>query len=254
MKPYWLKLVWLNLAEGLLLMLPLASVSAFDSFDTYGTPDWASPDPGSYWQGSSAAQEYRSRSYSSPEYTAPGYTSPGYTAPGYSSPKYNAPDYTPYADQDRSQFETDRHDSDEDSDWYGSDWSSEQVGADWRRDEGLPAQGARPATQWRSDPGRRSSGESDDWRARRQTPSYRFREAPQLDRGDIVGGNDGYRFRPLSAKELERKRETGTASGFRPWRQDRRQLGTYAPGGDAYGSEPNEVPGGFYRRYYRTDD
>jgi len=235
-------------------MLPLASVSAFDSFDTYGTPGWASPDPGSYRQGSSAAREQGSRGYNSPEYTAPGYTSPGYTSPGYTSPKYAAPDYTPYADQDKSRLEPDRYDSDEDSDWYSSDWASEQVGADWRRDERRSRQGARPVPEGRSDPGRPSYGESDDWRARSRTPSYRFREGPQLERGGVVRGNDGYRFRPLTAKELERKRETGTASGFRPLRQDRRQPGTYAPGGEVYGSEPNGVPGGFYQHYYRTDD
>jgi hypothetical protein len=248
MKSFWLKLVWLKLARGLLLMLPLASASAFDSSDAYGTPDWASPDPGSYWQGSA-----RAPTHSSPERTPPGYSPPEYTAPAYTSPSYTSPDYTQYPDQDARRVEPDRYDSDKDSDWYSSDWYGEQVGDDWRRNERLPTQFARPVPGWRSDSERRSSVESDDWRARSRTPSYRFRDDPRLDSGDVDSGNAGYRFRPLTEKELERHQESTTASGFRPPPNDRRQPGTRAPRGEAYGYEPDETPDGFYQRYYRAD-
>lgn len=300
MKPFWFKLVWLCVPpRGFLLLLPLASASAFDTFDAYGTPDWASPDPGSYWQGSSAAPEYGSS-----EHAWPGTTSPEDTAPAYTSPRFTSPDYTPYAGQDASKLESHRYDSDQVSDWYSSESYGEQAGESWRKDERLPTQDAMPTPGWHpydsatsrdgldaragygpfipsardSDPyrrppsrtpeaggaygsgaaqgwsGRRSSGQPSDWRARSQTPSYRFRDDPRLDSGDVVSGNADYRFRPLTAKELERQRETATASGFRPPRNERRQPGTRAPGGEAYGYEPDEVPGGFYQRYYRADN
>jgi hypothetical protein len=83
MKPFCRKLLLRRAAVGFLLSLPLASASAFDAFDAYGTPDWAAPDPGNYWQGSSRA----------PAQSSGASTSPGYKAPQYSS-DYSSPDYS----------------------------------------------------------------------------------------------------------------------------------------------------------------
>jgi len=274
MKPLWDKI-----ACGCMLMLSLATASAFDPVDTYGAPDWASPDPGSYLQGSSGASGY-----------------------GTNASQDSAADVSRTVPQG--------YGSEWGSDWYSSDWNDEQVRGSrqhsWRANDGVSPPSARPSLSvpaWQSDdlgpdydsgyrdrygsyrPRRQdndpyrgrsytppqdqgpevrgyadprsdsqSSGLPDDWRTRRRAPNYRFRDDPRLDEGGFVRGDAGYRFRPLTARELERQRESNTVPGFRPQRRDQRQIDTRSDVREAYGYETDVTPGNFYQRFYRADD
>jgi hypothetical protein len=92
---------------------------------------------------------------------------------------------------------------------------------------------------------------------RAEQPRYRFREDPRLESPGVAGGDSGYQFRPLTDKDLER--QASSAAPFppgppsapppaphdapRPADRDRSQ---------AFGYEPEQAPGSFYERYYRS--
>ncbi|MGB5833838.1 MAG: hypothetical protein WBG92_17875, partial [Thiohalocapsa sp.] len=105
----------------------------------------------------------------------------------------------------------------------------------------------------------RDNGISDSYQGdRSDSPSlpaqrsrYRFRDDPGLRDQGRVDRHGAYRFRPLTAKELERRRDAVDDGGFRQRRPRSRQQDTGSFGGEAFGFEPDGGTSDFYQRYYR---
>jgi hypothetical protein len=300
------------------LFLPAATAIAFDSYD------YARPDPGSYWQGSSQNPGYAPdarRGYSS-EYRSQdsGQISPGYFSGDYNSGRDSGYDRNSnwYSDQrwsrqpeqaldqgadanfdpnfDPGYDQGPDQDAGQSSDWYSADWYDDQVlgkpGIDWQdnrqwsapapasqvapggwadnvappmqqrdgwgseRQSGLPrskdAQTAPsyPASRYRDAYRDGYTARSDDTRAPTRTPRYRFRADPRLEERNVGGIEKRYRFRPLTAKELERRGGSMDADRFLP--QSRSQRPAARPrGSEALGYDPGDTPENFYWRYDR---
>ena len=261
-----MKSLQIMLAWSWLAILPIATSSAYDGM---------SPDPGSYRQGSSAPRDYDRTSGYGSDYGSGIYGGGGSGAQDYRRTDSASADYG----------------NGERSDWYSSDWYADQVGGRWRGGEGSWAAPSGPSRQdlesdySDADPGygwhdyarpsdhapaneqpqygrpqydvpryrddRYDNAYPDQWAAPVQRPRYRFRNDPSLENRGLAGGASGYRFRPLTDKELERHRESADVAQFpQPRRDQRRDSGSR--GGEAFGYEPDATPGSFYDRYYRS--
>jgi len=256
MKSFQIILAWSSLA-----ILPITS-PAYDS---------TSPDPGWYRQGSSAPRDYGGTS---------GYGS-DYDAGTYGSSSSGVRDYgrTDYGNG-------------QGSDWYSSDWYADQVGSRWRGGDDSRAAPSAPSRQDSgsdysySDPGygwreyapptdqtranepprygrppadapryrddRYDDVYRDQWAAPAAQPRYRFRDDPSLENRGLSGDAGGYRFRPLTDKELERHRDSADVGPFPRSRRDQRRDDPASRSGEAFGYEPDAMPGTFYDRYYRS--
>lgn len=272
-----MKFARIILAWGLLSILPIPTASAYDAL---------SPDPGSYRQGSSPPYEYQRGSLSDRDRYDRDAGGSSYAGGGYSGG--DGGDWgAGRSDYGRYNAVGGQPSDGYSSDWYSSDWYSDQVDGGWRgrepsgfasepvtgqasrSDASDPGYGwrdyARPEAPVQAQPryGRRSYDAQDDWydgfeRSDRgdwttpvQRPRYRFRDDPSLERQRRAGDAGGYRFRPLTDKEIERRRDSADVGPFpRSRREQRRDSGSR--GGEAFGYEPEPMPGSFYDRYYRS--
>jgi len=262
MKSFQIILAWSWLA-----ILPITPSSAYDGL---------SPDPGSYRQGSAARRDdnrtsgYRSdpggRTYGGSGSDAQDYGGSNYDN-GQSSDWYSS-DW--YADQVGGRWRggEKRWATPESSPGQGleSDYSDSDPGYGWRKYV-PPGDHARvneqpryerphdAAPRYRGDrdwEGRYDNAHRDQWAAPVQRPRYRFRDDPSFkNRGPATSGTNGYRFRPLTDKELERHRDSADVTQL-PRSRRAQGRGSGSRSGEAFGYEPDVSSGSFYDRYYRS--
>ncbi len=259
------------LAWSCLAILPTMAVFAYDGS--------MAPDPGSYRQGSSANRDFGGDSRSSYSSSYDGVGADSRASAYVSGSSDGGWDQGGSGDDNqRAEWYS--------SDWYddqlGGSWrggqqrlappsapvpptSSDQYGAadddpgyGWR-EYGSPSQGV-PATEqrhfdrrWNEDLRYRDEGygsaHRDQWMPPVQRPRYRFRDDPDLEHRGVAGNDGGFRFRPLTDKELERRRDSAEGDPFPRSRRDQRR-DSNSRSGEAFGYEPDVMPGSFYDRYY----
>lgn len=250
----------------MLVLLPVSIALAFDAYDSYD-----SPDPGSYWQGSAPAPAHSSgygaevgRDAARP--TGENQASDWYTSdwfqdqagggrwdswrvhdPGSYPPRTS---YPPMGTQPP-----------------GSDGSPEQAARGygypddaWRRDddsghavapEGPYGRPSYPSGGYRGSLDDGNPGDrADEWHHSAGAPRYRFRNDPRFDDANDLGVQSGYRFRPLTAKEVQRHRESLGPGTDRPAPRVR-QPDNLHRSGEAFGYEPDDTADDFFRRFYR---
>jgi len=85
-------------------------------------------------------------------------------------------------------------------------------------------------------------------------PQYRFREDAALEQHGVGANTTGYRFRPLTAAEQERRRDPDPQLRFaEPDRAQRYRPRDVEDRGAAFGYAPGPAPPeDFYQRYYRS--
>lgn len=286
-------LLMLRFLALIFCLAPAAFVaSPLTADDLYGAPD-----PGWYQQGSgyrpdaAAGQsgygdyggsyhydDFRGGADDSSTYQPYEWSRGGYDGSAYDQPSY---DRSGYQQSDSQHYAAPRRQGD-DARWQRRETAEPAPERRSPNGYGAPdwAQGPLPEDQGRAG---YANDQSDDWAFEQQPrgaerrryrddaqvwrvpparPKYRFREDPDLEQaaGDRRLGD--YRFRPLTSKEQERRRDLDRDPRFAepypqglyrsPEREPRRREGER---GTAFGYAPapgQAPPDDFYRRYYRS--
>jgi hypothetical protein len=256
---------FVNVVFGVLVLsaLPLGRVSAYDGY--------AAPGPGSYLEGSG-------RAAGDPRYDSRGSTRPGDYVDDSGSEWYSSDWFRDQVEPDYRGYGTSR-----DGYWRDDPRSSPRpedrphdypAAGDYRRDRRR-----EDSWQYRDEPYRDQRYRSDqehygyeapayrrerlpesdrqpDWSGPRRRPQYRFRDDPELQGGRYTGPSTGFRFRPLTEKELQRRRESADryeyAAPVPMRRRSEPESRTRRDREEAFGYEPDAIPDSFYDRYYRS--